>query len=695
MVKKLLTYLFFFSFCHLIAQDAFERTYPSDQNFIGVDIQQTIGGDYLTLSIPLETDNSATKMVNVTRFNPKGNLVWTKNYTFDSTTQVTGALTTFPNGNFAFTTVELQPEMNKVVTMAETNGDILWSRSYGRVDNIVPSLYNDALILPRENEKTNLFSTVYTTGSNEPYLSGLDSLGNIEWAHYLSSTVANLDFELFDARSTVDSGFVIVGAVTLASGNAGAIIKTDSLGNVLWSRSYSRTSPLENFSFDAIHPTQDSGYIAVGNFTRTVSGLDQEGIISKLDSTGNVVWAVITESGPADSIATIISNISGLMDSEDVVIAGRTFEAFEGNSYMWMLQMTSDSLGAVVWQNRYSQISPLAVNQDGLVMTDDGGVAYFGTHILDTNQPGSPYLTKLDMSGSSSCEDTLSYNLFSISMEVDTLIWELTTVDSVMDRETEEEIFSGFNLPTLQLNPPPPFCEGDLINVTFDATVENAVSYSWMPNGEITPSIVATEAGQYIVDVRIETDICYNLCDTATISEIGPPMLEIVAVGSLCSTGADTLIANASGLVESIQWSTGELTPAIFIADEATTFSVVATNQCGSGSASITTQECIFEFEGCFGLPNAFTPDGDSDNDTFNGIISERCQDVVAITNLRIWNRWGQLVYESATGDAWDGMHDGKEAPSDAYLFSMDVEITEDPEDIELRTFKGDVTLIR
>ena len=60
-----------------------------------------------------------------------------------------------------------------------------------------------------------------------------------------------------------------------------------------------------------------------------------------------------------------------------------------------------------------------------------------------------------------------------------------------------------------------------------------------------------------------------------------------------------------------------------------------------------------------FYVPNAFTPNGDGKNDLmFPFTINIR-----QIVFFRIFNRWGELVYETSSfGGGWDGMHKGKEA---------------------------------
>jgi gliding motility-associated-like protein len=66
-------------------------------------------------------------------------------------------------------------------------------------------------------------------------------------------------------------------------------------------------------------------------------------------------------------------------------------------------------------------------------------------------------------------------------------------------------------------------------------------------------------------------------------------------------------------------------------------------------------------------LPNAFTPNGDEDNESFGLIVKEG---TATIDIMQIYNRWGQLVFESTDPNArWDGRSDGKEQPSDVYLY--------------------------
>ena len=66
-------------------------------------------------------------------------------------------------------------------------------------------------------------------------------------------------------------------------------------------------------------------------------------------------------------------------------------------------------------------------------------------------------------------------------------------------------------------------------------------------------------------------------------------------------------------------------------------------------------------------LPNIFTP-GSSDNNIFR----IRAPDNVVITNLQIYDRWGNQIYDNDNPEQeWDGTIDGQPAPSDVYIYTV------------------------
>ena len=91
----------------------------------------------------------------------------------------------------------------------------------------------------------------------------------------------------------------------------------------------------------------------------------------------------------------------------------------------------------------------------------------------------------------------------------------------------------------------------------------------------------------------------------------------------------------------------------------------------------------------CLEYRNVITPDGDGMNETF--LI--QCVEMYESHNLEIYNRWGQLVYESAAyANDWAGFNNkGTEVADGAYFFIFEYEDREG----QRRQLKGHITLIR
>ena len=97
-------------------------------------------------------------------------------------------------------------------------------------------------------------------------------------------------------------------------------------------------------------------------------------------------------------------------------------------------------------------------------------------------------------------------------------------------------------------------------------------------------------------------------------------------------------------------------------------------------------------------FPSAFTPDpsgpGDGiyDPNSFNNDIFHPYWDGVATYLLRIFSRWGELIFETEdVNQGWDGYYRGEMVLQDVYVWKANVLF----ENGEQRTMAGDVTLLR
>jgi len=92
-------------------------------------------------------------------------------------------------------------------------------------------------------------------------------------------------------------------------------------------------------------------------------------------------------------------------------------------------------------------------------------------------------------------------------------------------------------------------------------------------------------------------------------------------------------------------------------------------------------------------LPNVFTPGGDGKNDTFRPFPYRQVSEI----DLHVYNRWGELVFESTDPDIlWEGVHDfrGQQALSDGVYFYTCRVFEHRLNGIVVRELKGHLTLI-
>jgi len=89
-----------------------------------------------------------------------------------------------------------------------------------------------------------------------------------------------------------------------------------------------------------------------------------------------------------------------------------------------------------------------------------------------------------------------------------------------------------------------------------------------------------------------------------------------------------------------------------------------------------------------FHLPNAFSPNGDLNNDWLTFFVG---YDVESF-DLKIFDRWGNLVFQSqSAGTYWDGYYKGKLLNTGIYSYTLDYTLT----DVGVTKKTGNITLIR
>ncbi len=249
-------------------------------------------------------------------------------------------------------------------------------------------------------------------------------------------------------------------------------------------------------------------------------------------------------------------------------------------------------------------------------------------------------------------------------------------------------------------------CNNVIINFSASLLVppDTAITWAWgLGNGQTSAqqsfSVAFPDTGLHHITLRATNSAG---CKGDTSKDI-----VVYPLPSVTVTGDTTLIAGGLGISMPVTYSanaaTYNWTPATNLSCTdcanpfatpkfTTTYKVRVTDDNGCISSRNVTLIVICNNKNFF-IPNTFSPNNDGANDRFY----PRGTGLNLIQALRIFNRWGELVFEKRNFPAndaasgWDGSYKGKPAPSDTYIYMIDIIC----DNATIITYKGNVTLIR
>jgi len=229
------------------------------------------------------------------------------------------------------------------------------------------------------------------------------------------------------------------------------------------------------------------------------------------------------------------------------------------------------------------------------------------------------------------------------------------------------------------LGPDTTLCPGETLD--FDLTIPGA-TYRWQDNTD-KPIYTVAQSGTYAVTV---TTACNTFNDEISIEILPNLMVELGNDTVICPGKRIALNAEA-GTPATYFWQDGTQTVS-YIVDTPGVYSVSVFNQCEQVLDRIEIVEC----EICtVYVPNAFSPNDDGFNDKFLPLSD--C--ILEQFTMRIFNRWGGIVYEANNPAAgWDGRYKNKNMAPGIYVWQMEYVVVEDGKP---RTEKvsGDVAILR
>ncbi len=257
------------------------------------------------------------------------------------------------------------------------------------------------------------------------------------------------------------------------------------------------------------------------------------------------------------------------------------------------------------------------------------------------------------------------------------------------------------------ISPSQYICEGDTATLTVSNDFPaSQLSHQWLPK----EPIIAGQGSAFIRAIINEPTVftvvsttpqgCEVENSTAVLtSPLGAITIDATANPRLITTGESSLLT-ATPRIDSYtyQW-----TPSLYLdgdfgasvtstPPESITYLVTITDFTDNGACQKSDTVRISVFDAICGapniyVPNAFTPNGDGEND-----LSLVRGNNISQLEFSIYNRWGEEVFKTEDQSrGWDGSYKGNLAEPAVYVYYLDARCGDGQEYFQ----KGNITLIR
>jgi len=232
------------------------------------------------------------------------------------------------------------------------------------------------------------------------------------------------------------------------------------------------------------------------------------------------------------------------------------------------------------------------------------------------------------------------------------------TLVSVNQNISKKITISSTPVNTLKIEGDTSFCEGT--NTLLKTDFNPDYIYQWYKNdkllaGETDNKLEVATSGNYYVVVSKAN--CINTSKKQTLEVISYPHLSVKKEIWLCKNEFIVIGTENEEKVK-YKWSTGDTIPFITVSQE------------GNYWLKASLQECTIidtvrvNFYTTPNIPNVITPNGDNKNDWFS------LSDLPSGSELKVYNRWGKLVYENKN---YENNWGGKGLSDGIYFYLLSV----------------------
>ncbi|MFN8323097.1 MAG: gliding motility-associated C-terminal domain-containing protein [Chitinophagales bacterium] len=236
-----------------------------------------------------------------------------------------------------------------------------------------------------------------------------------------------------------------------------------------------------------------------------------------------------------------------------------------------------------------------------------------------------------------------------------------------------------------------PQIENGMIDLTVTGGTPG-ISFDWS-NGETTEDLSNLAQGAYSVNVLdsrgCATQANFNIGYDYILQVDATPSTSInlgETIQLTATTNVDHANAYSWGPAYNVTCSTCASTEAAPTFNTHYTVSVIDANGCKATDTLTVEVNSVTDIY----VPNAFTPNGDGNND-FMQIYGDI--NTIAFLDFSVFNRWGEKVFETSNHNfTWDGTYKGEVVPQGAYIYTMKVVFING---YSRNDMKGSLTIIR
>ena len=206
---------------------------------------------------------------------------------------------------------------------------------------------------------------------NGAYIVKTDSLGIVIWKKQYDFSIGDYD-SFNDLVQLPDSNYLVTGITTnTVTGDYDVILaKIDTAGNLMWQKTYSHP---DYDQAAALKLTPDGKIIIVGRAESI--GVYNDVLLIKTDLNGNLIW----RKRFGNTFDEKYYSIEIIKNNTEYLLGGRYGYSMSGTDYYDMSIMRTDTAGSIVWQQQYGTVGG---NEYGgiAVSTLDSGIAICGIY---------------------------------------------------------------------------------------------------------------------------------------------------------------------------------------------------------------------------------------------------------------------------------------------------------------------------